>query len=59
MSLSRSWPGSPMRTVLPVKKRLRRKVGCAWRSLASVEVNSISGLSARSQSTQLIAESWA
>ena len=57
MSLSRS--PSPVRTVLPVKKRLRWKVGCSARSLATAAVNSMSGLSASSQWTQLISLSWA
>ena len=57
MSLRRS--PSPVRTVLPVKKRLRWNVGWLLRRLATAEVNSMSGLSARSQCTQLISESWA
>ena len=44
MSLRRS--PSPVRTVPPVKKRLRWKVGCSARSLATAAVNSISGVSA-------------
>ena len=57
MSLSRS--PSPVRTVVPVKKRLRWNVGCSARSLATAAVNSMSGLSASSQWTQLISLSWA
>ena len=57
MSFRRS--PSPTRTVLPVKKRLRRNVGCALRSFAIAAVNSTSGWSTRSQCTQLISESWA
>ena len=57
MSLSR-FP-SPVRTVLPVKKRLRRNVGCRCRSLATAAVNSTSGLSTVSQCIQAISESWA
>ena len=57
MSLSRL--PSPVRTVLPVKKRLRRKVGCSCRSFATAEVNSTSGLSVLSQCTHAISESWA
>jgi len=59
MSLRRSSPSGPVRTVLPVKKRLRWNVGWLLRSLATAAVNSMSGLSERSQCTQLISESWA
>jgi len=47
------------RTVEPVKNRLRWKVGCSRRSRISAEVNSTSGLSAWSQCTHEMSESWA
>ena len=59
MSLSRSAPAGPVRTVVPVKKRRRRNVGCWRRSSISAAVNSMSGSSAWSQCTQLSSLSWA
>ena len=57
MSLRRS--PSPVRTVVPVKNRLRRNVGWSRRSRATAAVNSTSGVSTRSQCIQVISESWA
>ena len=50
---------APVRTVVPVKNRLRRKVGWLWRNRATAAVNSTSGWSALSQWTHEIFESWA